>query len=385
MKPNAKVSRILFGVSASLLVVLLCFLGRPPFRAASSETNSWKPASSTIFPETGALLGLVTDLSHLDALECQAGKKHSVIKIYQALWHNDFWEDFANLIQNRGAIEFLSLDPLTKVGDQETGLNSCQVLSGDYDNSIITFAQQIKDWGHPLIVSSAGEMNGNWAAWSGATNFGPNCDQTYQTPGVDLYGHYGCTDPIIECADGPERYRDMYRHIHDVFSGVGATNVSWVWVVNHASFPSETGAPWNHFANYYPGDNYVDVISIDGYNWGACGDSWQTFSEVFSGTLTTIKNTYPQEPIIIGEFASAEAITSTAKADWIRDAYNSIKSDWPEIKAVIWFNSAVDCPSFPITSSQESLQAYRESVADPYWVGESVYCTSLPFICKFFP
>jgi hypothetical protein len=93
----------------------------------------------TIFPETGALLGLVTDLSHLDALEYQAGKKHSVIKIYQAFWHNDFWEDFANLIQNREAIEFLSLDPLTKVGGRETGLNSCEVLSGDYDNSILNY------------------------------------------------------------------------------------------------------------------------------------------------------------------------------------------------------------------------------------------------------
>lgn len=390
IKPNAKVSRILFGVIASWLVALLCFFEKPPFRAAGLETNSWKSASPTIFPETGALLGLVTDLNYLDALECQAGKKHSVIKIYQAFWHSDFWEDFANRIRKRGAIEFLSLDPLIKVGDQEIGLNSCQVLThtDNMTTLITTFAQQIKDWGYPIMVSTAGEMNGDWAAWSGAKNFGLNCGQTY-TQTTDLYGQYegGCADPVIGCADGPERYRDMYRHIHDIFAEVGATNVTWVWVVNHASFPSETDAPWNHFTNYYPGDDYADVIGVDGYNWGECRGNWNTFPEVFGDTLAIIRSTYPHKPVIVGEFASAEGMTSTAKATWVRDAYNGQDGiqAWPEIKAVIWFNSPVDCPSFPITSPAESLQAYKESIADDYWVGENVWCNYLPFVCKAFP
>jgi hypothetical protein len=381
---------MLFGVTALLLVVLTIFIGEPAFLAAGLQTKSWKPASPTIFPENGALLGLVTDLNTIDALECQSGKKNSVIKIYQAFWHSDFWEDFAIRIRERGAIEFLSLDPVIKVGNQEVGLNPCQVLtSAENTTTLITaFAQQIKDWGYPILVSTAGEMNGDWAAWSGAKNFGPNCDQTY-TQTIDLYGQYdaGCADPVIGCADGPERYRDMYRHIHDIFVEVGATNVTWVWVVNHASFPSEIDASWNHVTNYYPGDSYVDVISVDGYNWGECRGDWNSFPEVFSDTLAIIRSNYPHKPVIVGEFASAEGLTSIGKATWIRDAFNGpdgIQS-WPEIKAVIWFNSPVDCVSFPIPSTAESLMAYQESIADDYWVGESLWCSHLPFICKMFP
>ncbi len=374
---------------ALLLVAFLYTFGKPPFRALSSGSNSWIPAISTIFPENGALLGLVTDLNYIDALECQVGKKHSVIKIYQAFWHNDFWEDYANQIQKRGAIEFLSLDPLIKIGNQEIGLNSCQVLNStdEITTMITTFAQQIKEWGYPIMLSTSGEMNGDWAAWSGAKNFGLNCDQTYDQT-KDLYGQYegGCADPIIGCADGPERYRDMYRHIHDIFSEAGVTNITWIWVVNHASFPSETDAPWNHLTNYYPGDNYVDVIGVDGYNWGDCRDNWNTFPEVFSTTLEIIRSTYPHKPVIIGEFASADGMTPTEKDDWIRDAYNGVDGiqSWPEIKAVIWFNSPVDCPSFPITSPAESLQGYKESITDDYWVGDSVWCNDLPFVCKAF-
>jgi beta-mannanase len=82
-----------------------------------------------------------------------------------------------------------------------------------------------------------------------------------------LYRFYAFDDASrIECADGPERYRDVYRHIHDIFATEGVTNVEWAWVVNHESrIPDEE---WNHVDNYYPGDEYVDIISVDGYNWG---------------------------------------------------------------------------------------------------------------------
>jgi beta-mannanase len=379
-----------------VFVLLLTLHSRSSLPAASLEPPiAHNPGVHyDIFPVTGTLLGLVTDLDQLNAFECAVGKKHSVVKIYQAFWHGGFWEDKADSILSRGATEFLSLDPDIDSSLTEGDLNSCQVLSGDYDRAVITFATQIKSWGQPLLVSTAGEMNGDWPRWAGAKNFGPNCTQTY-TETDNLYGYYGCTDPVVECADGPERYRDMYRHIHDTFAiTVGVTNVTWVWVVNHESYPPPTTilTNWNVITNYYPGENYVDVISVDGYNWGddgPCGcpvdAGWKTFDQIFSATLASLSSTYyPTKPFMIGEFASVEGTEPMSKANWITDAYSRIKSNWPQIKAVIWFHLPGEC-SFPVESSPESIWAYRQAVGAPYFIGDPVWCSYLPLVYKSYP
>jgi len=371
--------------SVILLVALLLTLQA----MVSSQAAPWHSAAHSvsmnddIFPASGDYHGAVIPLEQMNAFECMVGKKLQLIKIYQHFHNGDFYEDFARLIHDHGAIEFLSFDPTVETGD----LDSCEVLSGRYDSTVITFARHIKRWGQPLILSFAGEMNGNWAGWSGFYNFGPNC--VTRTQVTDLFASYGCTDKTrVECADGPERYRNMYRHIHNLFATEGVTNVTWAWVVNHDSIPNEV---WNQVDNYYPGDAYVDVISVDGFNWGDDGPGgcpvdagWRTFGQVFSATLTSLSNTHPTRPFMLGEFASVEGTDPMSKANWITDAYRHIKSDWPQIKAAVWFDLGGDC-SFPIESSLESIQAYRKAIADPYFIGDPEWCRYLPQVCKAYP
>ena len=76
----------------------------------------------------------------------------------------------------------------------------------------------------------------NWAGWSGASNFGANCEESFDTQGADLYGQYGCGDHTAACADGPERYRDAYRHVRAIFDAEGVSNAAWVWVANMTDF-----------------------------------------------------------------------------------------------------------------------------------------------------
>ena len=42
-------------------------------------------------------------------------------------------------------------------------------------------------------------------------------------------------------------------------------NVLWVWNPNEKSFPNFT---WNAMELYYPGNEYVDIIGLTGYNTG---------------------------------------------------------------------------------------------------------------------
>lgn len=394
-KPGIRIVGAITLAATFLLALLLTLQPKPPLQAAPLEPIANNSGIGYgILPQSGAYHGAVVrglptqpDLPAelVDMFEIIAGKKLSVIKVYQHLFNGHFYQNWADFIHRRGAVEFLSFDPTLETGD----LNSCEVFSGNYDSIIVTFAQEIKRWGKPLMLSFAGEMNGNWSRWSGAKNFGPDCNQTY-LEAADLCGHYGCDDcNRIECYDGPERYRDMYRHVHDIFVAQDVTNVTWVWVVNHESFPNESDQPWNHPDNYYPGDKYIDVISVDGYNWGNDGAGgcpvdveWKTFDEIFGAVLVSLGSNHPTKPFIIGELASSEGTDPWNKANWITDAYGSIQSNWPQIKAVVWFNLSGDC-HFQVESSLESMWTYRQAIADPYFIGDCVCCcTYLPMILK---
>ena len=68
------------------------------------------------------------------------------------------------------------------------------------------------------------------------------------------------------------------------------------------------------------------------YNWGDDGPGgcpvdagWKTFDQIFSATLTSLSNTHPTKPFMLGEFASVEGTDPMSKANWITDAYNRIE------------------------------------------------------------
>ncbi len=181
-----------------------------------------------------------------------------------------------------------------------------------------------------------------------------------------------------ELPDGPERYVATYRYIHDAISAAGADNVLWVWCPNAPfegmaqNYGSTTGG-WNEAANYYPGDEYVDWLCFDGYNWGTSAygqtfnSTWTNFDEIYTESYAQLQAINPGKPIIIGEYASTE--DGGDKAAWITDAYQMMQSDYPQIRAVIWFhiNKETD---WRINSSPESLEAFTEAVADDYWLDE---------------
>jgi hypothetical protein len=61
--------------------------------------------------------------------------------------------------------------------------------------------------------------------------------------------------------DGPEHYRDAYRHIIDIFRQVGATSVTFVFQTNTIDGGYVSGSywePWEEMKYHYPGDDYID-------------------------------------------------------------------------------------------------------------------------------
>jgi len=158
----------------------------------------------------------------------------------------------------------------------------------------------------------------------------------------------------------PALYVAAWRHIHDVFAEEGATNVQWVWCPNATAFADDRNAP-----AYYPGDEYVDWICADGYNWapGRNGDQWRSFASIYRPFYDW--GLAHHKPLMVGEFGAQERNPGD-KAAWLTEAREALKTEFPAIKAVLYFDANKDY-DWRVTTSPETLAAFRDMANDPWF------------------
>lgn len=303
----------------------------------------------------GAYLGIYYGPSAPSVQFFERVGKGVAIRIYYPSWGDGFnaglYEANAMMGQVTMATWEYNVQAMGDLAGYEGRLLEA-IVDGVHDDVLYAWAEGMRDFGRPILLRWGHEMNGDWYPWGGANNGGGTTD--------------GFGDPTVP--DGPERYVAAYRHIHDIFDEVGADNVLWVWCPN---VPFEGLGEWNAIANYYPGDQYVDWLGIDGYNWGTSAfgaqfDSrWQSFDEIFAQGYAELQAINASKPIIIGEFASTEE--GGDKAAWILDTYERIQYDYPQIRAVVWFHTNKET-NWRIDSSPESMAAFQEAVAGEYWL-----------------
>jgi beta-mannanase len=132
-------------------------------------------------------------------------------------------------------------------------------------------------------------------------------------------------------AGSPASFIAAWKRIHTIFDRAGVTNVSWVWCPDAWGFA--TGAA----QKFYPGDDQVDWICSDGYNWapGRKGDQWRSFQWTFQPFYDW--GSTHGKPLMIGEFGVQEGKPG-AKAQWLKDAATVLKTQMTGIKAVVYFD-----------------------------------------------
>ncbi len=215
-----------------------------------------------------------------------------------------------------------------------------KIATGSYDSFVRQWALDAKAWGHPFFLRFDWEMNGNWQfPWSAQLN-----------------------------GNKPADYVQAWQHVHDIFTQAGATNVTWVWCPN-ISDPATIP-----MAELYPGDSYVDWTCLDGYNKER---AWVSFNTVFTGSgINWLLNSYqeiltvaPDKPLMIGETASVEAGDGgSKKAAWITDAFlTQLPTNFPMVKAVVWFNWLYGGQDFRAESTQRSLNAFAAGIGSSYY------------------
>jgi hypothetical protein len=167
----------------------------------------------------------------------------------------------------------------------------------------------------------------------------------------------------IPGAGQPADYARAFRHVVDVFNRVGADNVLFVW--NMMGF---VGGHGDIYPTLYPGDQYVDWIAYDPYNWYGCkaGHKSRSFAEITKPFYDWTAAHAPGKPLMLAEYGLREQSgSSTSKADWLRDELVQLKTTRTRIKALVYFNNLHTC-DWRITSSSSSVAAYRDIGRDGF-------------------
>ena len=244
-------------------------------------------------------------------------------------------------IRRHGAIPFFSwASDSTPTSLNEPNFRLSDLINGTYDAYIKEFAEAAREWGHPFFLRFNWEMNGDWFPWSEGVN-------------GNLAGEYVAA----------------WRHVHDIFSSVGASNVSWVWCPN-----VDPEGDLQNLSQLYPGNEYVNWTGLDGYNWGtnpAKPDRWRTFSQLYSSTYKLVtEQLAPAKPMVIGEVASTE--DGGSKATWIKEMLSEIPTEYPKVRGLIWFEKSEGGMDWPIESSTAATSAFATGIQNPAY-GENSF------------
>jgi hypothetical protein len=295
---------------------------------------SWKKVPGDF---SGCAVGaFVNGLGNLENFQTLIGKELAVV-LWYVHWRDPFPSAEAELVWSNGSIPLITWEPWISWEAVRPLTTLEAIASGSFEAYVRSFLQAAKDWGKPLFLRFAHEMNGYWYPWSGI--------------------HNGSREA------GAENYKRAWIYIYNVREELGAEKVNLVWCPNNTSLPDES---WNTPEAYYPGDQYVDWVGVDGYNWGY--NEWQSFDSVFSGIYQKLTS-LTTKPFMIGEFSSAtgEAGGIDKKAAWITDAFARIKSSYPRIKAFCWFNIKKE-RDWRVESSSDALNAFKNSLQDSYYL-----------------
>ena len=148
-----------------------------------------------------------------------------------------------------------------------------------------------------------------------------------------------------------EGEKSFWQYVVTRFRSAGASNVSWIWSPNTRFYDDPCS-----YSQIYPGDNFVDFVGLDGYNWGTTQSwsTWQSFSDVFGQSYNELTRLTGKK-ILIMEVSSAES--GGSKAQWITDMFSDLRTKFPQIQGFTWFsiNKETD---WRIDSSQNAKIAF---------------------------
>jgi hypothetical protein len=378
------------------LLMLGVFL--TPNNSMLSATSTGKIPVPENAAYVGAYVGLETNSTwawgpggHFEKtvkdFEKTIGKRLAINHVYNSWdelnnWNSCHWywclSQMLQTIVADGSIPMVSWKPVKwnpATRSMDLPIKLQDIIDGHYDDYVQDWARNSKSFQYPMFLRFGWEMTYGGDSWSGPQNFGRYGNQSWDQVD-DLYKYYG--DP--RKPDGPERYVDTWKHIHDIFQRLQVNNVEWVWSPGVGASPD---LKWNSVENYYPGDDYVDWVGAHVFNFGyyetksGILEGWRAFDWIFENKQAMkVYKGYTSKPFMIAEISSSSesapgVLAYGKKAQWITDAINQIEIKYRNVKAVIWFSedkSAEGERDWRVDYPANVLKAFNEGISDPYFL-----------------
>ncbi|WP_099191645.1 glycoside hydrolase family 26 protein [Tepidibacter mesophilus] len=272
-------------------------------------------------------------LDFLNSLEKKLDYNFKFLVTYQSFSSKSFPLDGMLNAYNDDRYVLLTLQTMYLDNKDNTSV-MYDILNGKYDDFLNDYAKKIKEFNHPIMFRLNNEMNGDWCTYS----------SYYYSKDTDIF-------------------KNVYKYVYKIFEFNEVDNVLWVWNPHDVSFPD---FKWNNCLNYYPGDKYVDIIGLTGYNAGTYyeGEKWRSFNEIYIPLYNEyIKNF--DKPFMITEFGCNSV--GGDKVKWMGEMFRNIKY-FKNIKVAIWWNG-IDWDSnmnpariYRLDENEDTINAFREGL-----------------------
>ena len=173
-------------------------------------------------------------------------------------------------------------------------------------------------------------------------------------------------EPEDDVGESPEDFAPAFRRVRDVMGDLGP-GITWAHNVSHGTYDDGDGEL------YYPGDDYVDYIACDGYNWcpgSGHGTEKETFERLFAVTNQFAER--KGKPWLATEVGTWDDPTpGWSKAEWIEQMGRTAKA-WARLKGIMWFEHDSDESTlcdWKIQDRADAIEAFAALARDPYFGG----------------
>ncbi len=210
---------------------------------------------------------------------------HPALVLYYSNWREPFQFALARTAWAHHASLVVQIQPWS--------ISLRAIAAGRYDSYLRSFASQVRDFGHPVVIGFGHEMNGTWYPWG--------------------YRHQPAAAFVA-----------AWRHMVTVFDRLGARNVTWLWTISHDT--TKTGP----LRDYWPGARYVTWVGVDGYYFRRS----DTFGSVFGPKLRQVRR-LTSKPVILSETGIGQVAGQARKLPGL---FAGIRRD--HLTGLLWFDVA---------------------------------------------
>jgi hypothetical protein len=247
-------------------------------------------------------------------------------------------------LENAKPIPVLAWGTVNKYGHE--GITPAGIARGKGDRVLIDIAQALDRFGRTAFVRPYAEMNGHWNPYCAYNSNGSSRGRAHSTKNFRkafrrtyLIMHGGSV------ADINAKLVDSGMPKLDRSNALPVNDVKVIWNPQGFGSPDLKG---NSADAYYPGDNYVDVVANDLYDYGR-GVEW--------GANLDLYRAHPDKPYAIGEWGLGPGIDHP---DFIQRMANFVSSH-PRVDTIIYYRSQTGS-IFDLAYKPKSRAAYKKYI-----------------------